>query len=76
MELVEDREEWALRNIAYSMTPSSNSTANNSSGTRRNYEWKEVKVMAVKATGKGELHFPPPKEVVTRPPMGKALPPG
>ncbi len=38
VEFVEDREEWALRNIAYSMTPSNNSTANNSLGTRRNYE--------------------------------------
>ncbi len=38
VELVEDREEWALRNIAYSMTPSNNSMANNSSGMRRNYE--------------------------------------
>jgi len=62
VEFVEDREEWALWNISYSTTPSNNSTANNSSGMRRNYERKEAKVMAVKATSKGEPHFPPPKK--------------
>jgi hypothetical protein len=62
VEFVEDREEWALRNIAYSTTSSSNGSTSASSGTRRNYERKEVKVMAVMATNKGEVHFPPPKK--------------
>ncbi len=35
MEFVEDREEWALRNIAYSTTPSGSGSNSTSSGTRR-----------------------------------------
>jgi hypothetical protein len=71
VEFVEDREEWALKNIAYSTAPSSNSSANANSGTRRSYERKEAKVMAVKAVGKGEPHFPPPKKWSPDHPWGR-----
>jgi hypothetical protein len=71
VEFLEDREEWALKNIAYSTTPSTNNSANASSGTRRNYERKEAKVMAVKAIGKGEPHFPPPKKWSPDHPWGR-----
>jgi hypothetical protein len=68
---VEDREEWALKNIAYSTAPSSNHSANANQGTRRSYERKEAKVMAVKAIGKGEPHFPPPKKWSPDHPWGR-----
>jgi hypothetical protein len=62
VEFVEDREEWALKNIAYSTAPSSHNSANANQGTRKNYGRKEAKVMAVKAVSKGEPHFLPPKK--------------
>ncbi len=71
VEFVEDRVEWALKNIAYSTTPSNNNSANASSGMRRSYERAEVKVMAVKAIGKGEPHFPPPKKWSPDHPWGR-----
>ncbi len=71
MEFVEDREEWALRNIAYSTTSRSNGSTPASSGTRRSYERKEVKVMAVKVTNKGEVYFPPPKKWSPDHPWGR-----
>jgi hypothetical protein len=61
VEFVDDREEWALKNVAYSTAPSSHSSSNNNQGGRKSYERKEAKVMAVKAVGKGEPHFPPRK---------------
>ncbi len=62
VEFVEDREEWALKNIAFSTVPSSHNSGNTNQGTRKSYEKREAKVMAVKAVGKGEPHFPPPKK--------------
>jgi hypothetical protein len=53
VEFVEDREEWALKNIAYSTAPSSNNSANSNLRTSRSYERKEAKVMAVKASARG-----------------------
>jgi hypothetical protein len=62
VEFVEDREEWALKNIAYSTAPSSHNSGNTNQGVCKSCERKEAKVMAVKAIGKGEPHFPPPKK--------------
>ncbi len=59
---VGDQEEWALKNIAYSTAPSSHNSGNTNQGAHKSYERKEAKVMAVKAVGKGEPHFPPPKK--------------
>ncbi len=56
-----DREEWALKNVAYSTAPSSHSSNIENQKGRKGYERKEAKVMAVKAVGKEEPHFPPPK---------------
>ncbi len=36
-----------------------------------NYERKDVKVMAVKATNKGEVHFPPPRKWSPDHPWGR-----
>jgi hypothetical protein len=52
VEFVDDREEWALKNVAYSTTPSSHSSGNENQKGRKSYERKEAKVMAVKAVGK------------------------
>jgi hypothetical protein len=71
VEFVEDREEWALKNIAYSTAPSSHNSANANQGARKSYERKEAKVMAVKAVGKGEPHFPPPKKWSPDHPWGR-----
>ncbi len=60
-EFMGDREEWALKNIAYSTAPSSHNSGNTNQGARKSYERKEA-VMAVKAVGKWEPHFPPPKK--------------
>jgi hypothetical protein len=68
---VEDREEWVLKNIAYSTAPSSHNSANANQGTHKSYERKEAKVMAVKAIGKGEPHFPPPKKWSPDHPWGR-----
>ncbi len=59
VEFVEDREEWALGNIAYTTSPSGSGTTPAHSGGRKNYELKDAKVMAVKASSKGDVHFPP-----------------
>jgi hypothetical protein len=71
VEFIEDREEWALKNIAYSTTPSSNSSAIASLGTWKSYQRKEAKVMAAKASSKGELHFLPPKKWLPNHPWGR-----
>jgi hypothetical protein len=71
VEFVEDREEWALKNLANSTTPSSSNSANASPGTRRSYERKEAKVMAVKTIGKGGPHFPSPKKWSPDHPWGR-----
>jgi hypothetical protein len=80
VEFVEDREEWALENIAYSTTPSVSGSAPASSGTLKSYERKEARVMTIKATGKGEVHFPPPRNTHGAGPAswmsaGKNMPP-
>ncbi len=59
VEFVVDREEWALKNIAYSTAPSSHNSGNTNQGAHKSYERKKAKVMAVKAAGKGKPHSPP-----------------
>jgi hypothetical protein len=71
VEFVDDREEWALKNVANSTAPSSHNSSNNNQGGRKSYEKKEAKVMAVKAVGKGEPHFPPPKRWSPDHPWGR-----
>jgi hypothetical protein len=71
VEFVDDREEWVLKNVAYSTAPNSHNSSNNNQGGRKSYERKEAKVMAVKAVGKGELHFPPPKKWSPDHPWGR-----
>ncbi len=71
VEFVEDREKWALENIAYSTTPSASGSTPMSLGTRKSYERKEARVMTVKATGKGEVHFPPPRKWTPEHPWGR-----
>jgi hypothetical protein len=50
-----------LKNVAYSTAPSSHSSSNENQKGCKSYERKEAKVMAIKAAGKEEPHFPPPK---------------
>jgi hypothetical protein len=71
VEFVDDREEWALKNVAYSTAPSSHNSNNDNQKGRKSYEKKEAKVMAVKAVGKGEPHFPPPKRWSPDHPWGR-----
>jgi hypothetical protein len=71
VEFVDDREEWALKNVAYSTAPSSHNSSNDNQKGRKSYEKREAKVMAVKAVGKGEPHFPPPKRWSTDHPWGR-----
>ncbi len=71
VEFVDDREEWALKNVAYSTAPSSHSSNNDNQKGRKSYEKKEARVMAVKAVGKGEPHFPPPKRWSLDHPWGR-----
>jgi hypothetical protein len=71
VEFVGDREEWALKNVAYSTVPSNHNSSNNNQGGRKSYEKKEAKVMAVKAVSKGEPHFPPPKRWSPDHPWGR-----
>jgi hypothetical protein len=71
VEFVDDREEWALKNVAYSTAPSSHNSSNSNHGGRKSYEKKEAKVMVVKAVGKGEPHFPPPKRWSPDHPCGR-----
>ncbi len=71
VEFVDNREEWALKNVAYSTAPSSHNSSNNNQGGRKSYERKEAKVMAVKAVGKGDSHFPPPKRWSPDHPWGR-----
>ncbi len=71
VEFVDDREEWALKNVAYSTAPSSHCSNNENQKGRKGYERKEAKVMAVKAVGKEEPHFPPPKRWSPDHPWGR-----
>jgi hypothetical protein len=71
VDFVDDREEWALKNVAYSTAPSSHSSSNENQKGRKSYERKEAKVMAVKAVGKEEPHFPPPKRWSPDHPWGR-----
>jgi hypothetical protein len=71
VEFVDDREEWALKNVAHATDPSSHSTSNENQKGRKSYERKEAKVMAVKATGEEEPHFPPPKRWSPDHPWGR-----
>jgi hypothetical protein len=71
VEFVDDREEWALKNVAYSTAPSGHSSNNENQKGRKSYERKEAKVMAVKATSKEEPHFPPPKRWSPDHPWGR-----
>ncbi len=50
-----------MKNVAYSTAPSSHSSSNENQKGCKSYERKEAKVMAIKAAGKEEPHFPPPK---------------
>ncbi len=61
VEFVDDREEWALKNVAFFTAPSSHSSNNDNQKGRKSYEKREAKVMAVKAVAKEESHFPPMK---------------
>ncbi len=60
-----------MKNIAYSTAPSSHNSSNTNQGARKSYERKEAKVMAVKAVGKGEPHFPHPKRWSPDHPWGR-----
>ncbi len=60
-----------MKNVAYSTAPSSHNSSNSNQGGRKSYEKKEAKVMAVKAVGKGEPHFPPPKRWSPDHPWGR-----
>jgi hypothetical protein len=71
VEFVEDREEWALGNIAYSTTTSGSVMTLASSGGHRGYERKDAKVMAVKVSGKGDVHIPPPRGWTPDHPWGR-----
>jgi hypothetical protein len=71
VEFVDDREEWALKNVAYSTAPSSHNSNNDNQKGRKSYEKKEAKVMAVKAVAKKEPHFPPPKRWSPDHPWGR-----
>jgi hypothetical protein len=71
VEFVDDREEWALKNVEYSTAPSSHSSNNENQKGRKGYERKEAKVMAVKAVGKKEPNFPPPKRWSPDHPWGR-----
>jgi hypothetical protein len=71
VDFVDDREEWALKNVVYSTAPSSYSSSNENQKGRKGYERKEAKVMAVKAVGKEEPHFPPPKRWSPDHPWGR-----
>jgi len=71
VEFVYDREEWALKNVAYSTAPSSHSSSGENPKGRKSYEKKEAKVMAVKATSKEEPHFPPPRRWSPDHPWGR-----
>jgi hypothetical protein len=71
VEFVEDREEWALGNIAYSTTTSGSGMTLASSGGHRGYERKDAKVMAVKVSGKGDVHFPHPRSWTPDHPWGR-----
>ncbi len=71
MEFVQDREEWALKNVAYWTAPSSHSSSGENQKGRKSYEKKEAKVMAVKATIKEEPHFPPPRRWSPDHPWGR-----
>jgi hypothetical protein len=71
VEFVEDREEWALENIAYSTTCSGSGTTSAPSGGYKSYERRDARVMAVKASGKEEVHFPPPRGWTPDHPCGR-----
>jgi len=71
VEFVYDREEWALKNVAYSTAPSNHGSGSENQKGRKSYEKKEAKVMAVKATSKEEPHFPPPKRWSPDHPWGR-----
>ncbi len=71
VEFVYDREEWALKNVAYSTAPSNHGSGSENQKGRKSYERKEAKVMAVKATNKEEPHFPPPKRWSPDHPWGR-----
>ncbi len=71
VEFLDDREEWALKNVAYSTAPSNHNSNNDHQKGRKSYEKKEARVMAVKAVGKGEPHFPPPKRWSPDHPWGR-----
>jgi hypothetical protein len=71
VEFVYDREEWALKNVAYSTAPSNHGSSGENQKGRKSYEKKEAKVMAVKATSKEEPHFPPPRRWSPDHPRGR-----
>ncbi len=73
VEFVYDREEWALKNVAYSTAPSNHSSGGENQKGRKSYERKEAKVMAVKATSKDRAPLPASKEMVPRSPVGEAM---
>ncbi len=70
VEFVYDREEWALKNVAYSTVPNNHGSGSENQKGRNSYERKEAKVMAVKAT---RTPLPASKEMFSRSPMGKAM---
>jgi hypothetical protein len=71
VEFVDDREEWALKNVAYSTAPSSHNSSSDNQKGRKSYEKREAKVMAVKVVAKGKPDFPPPKRWSPDHPWGR-----